>query len=435
MASGVPRLLRLEVAKQWTVNRDPGFWSPRELLAGDASLFAATSRLTVKRSLTSRFFMYEEQGATKLTDTNGPTQVLTCAPSELADLLHEGKNDSSNHDLPAQRRRHHYWTSPVRDVAPGLLKHLQGYESLHCDPQRIDPRGPSLWMGSPGSATQAHYDVADNVIVQLSGTKRIRVYHPKAATALYVFPDAHPRARKSQVNFDAPDHARFLNFASQLPAPVIDTVLQQGDALRIPAFWFHHVENGTLAVDSNEQQEQDQGPGVSLNLFALSAPMMVASEIFRDASRPFGFLAPAAAPQNSPNEEASEHYEFAVVALRALGWALFERLGMEGTPSAFIRTSLLDTRYVPLRSGGLPRNDHITRGQLQTRRRLTVSEEEQVDRCIARILPQFASLRSEDDEDGILSLVALHLLELWAVELVGAPSVEHAWEAVLLLDD
>jgi hypothetical protein len=68
------------------------------------------------------------------------------------------------------------------------------------------------------------------------------------------------------------------------------------------------------------------------------------------------------------------------------------------------------------------------------RSKLTVEEEEIISNCIARILPHFASLCEEDDDDGILPLVVCHLFELWAVELVGASSVAEVWEAVLLLD-
>lgn len=438
MASAVPRLLRHDITKQWA--RNPAGWSPHELLAGGSSVFLESSPLTVKRD-TSRFFMYEEHGneRVKLKDDNGPTQiVLQQSPSQLADLLCN------------EEGHYHYWTSPVADVAPGLLKRLQGYESLYDNDQRqlLDPRGPSLWMGSSGSATQAHYDVADNVLVQLFGTKRVRCYHPEAAWALHVFPDAHPRARKSQVNFDEPDHARFPHFSS-LPSPVLDIVLKPGDALQIPAFWFHHVENGRIPGLENDCKQLSSdpdpentidGPSVSLNIFALSVPMLVAQKIFMDASRPFGFLAAAAAAAPGGHEStdkvaAEHHYQFTVAALRALGWALLKGLGVQGPPDTFIRTFLLDTRYAPLTYGLTPKHTRgDSGGQEEERRKLTASEEKDIAMCISRILPQFDSLREKQNVNGITMLVACHLLELWAVELVGAPAVADAWEAALFMD-
>ena len=56
----------------------------------------------------------------------------------------------------------------------------------------------SVWIGGAGAVTQAHYDVAHNVFVQLHGTKRFTCWGPGAHVGLHVFPDAHPRARSSQ---------------------------------------------------------------------------------------------------------------------------------------------------------------------------------------------------------------------------------------------
>ena len=181
-----------------------------------------------------------------------------------------------------------YWTSPLASGAPELLARLPDFERLHdAEAGRglpTDPRGPSLWVGSANSATQAHYDVADNVLVALHGAKRLRCWPPSAAGKLHVFPDAHPRARKSQVNFDQPDHARFPLFAG-LPPPSLDVTLEPGDALLLPAFWFHHVENdplgcapGWLAGAIHPEAEwlllSVCSPSVSMNLFAPSAALL-----------------------------------------------------------------------------------------------------------------------------------------------------------------
>lgn len=257
-----PRILNSALTRTWV---GPGSrWAPHEL-AADRDLF--TTALTVKRSA-SRFFMYEEHRAGKLEDTagniGGSTELLQQAAPDFLTAVDAASGDGSN--------GYCYWTSPLTTAAPALLSRVPGFERLHelevqgktgagAAANRHaynDPRGPSIWIGSSRSATQAHYDVADNVIVQLHGTKRLQCYPPHAAAALHVFPDAHPRARKSQVNFDDPDHTRFPLF-STLPPPALDVTLQPGDALSVPAFWFHHVEN------------DPSGPSVSLNLFAASA--------------------------------------------------------------------------------------------------------------------------------------------------------------------
>ncbi|KAL3932871.1 MAG: hypothetical protein SGBAC_010645, partial [Bacillariaceae sp.] len=191
----VPRIIRNDLTKRLT---EMGYQqSPHDVL----SRFPASSHLTVKKSkAANRFFMYEEHSPAKIQDDDPMTPTTTKTPVELADLLASSKD------------HHYYWTSPISSVAPTLLqKEFDWYQQLHfgendnhLDPSiQLDPRGPSLWMGTSGSGTQCHYDVANNVILQLFGTKRIRCFAPHAGvTHLHVFPDAHPRARKSQVNLD-----------------------------------------------------------------------------------------------------------------------------------------------------------------------------------------------------------------------------------------
>ncbi len=392
-----PRLICPGITKSWI--QDPTSWSPHRILSGDASIFPSSLRMSVKRSLTSRFFMYEEHMGSKLKDDRGSTEILERSPQELADLLCEKREKTGGLE------RHHYWTSPIMDVAPSLLERMKGYTQIHGDGRLLDPRGPSLWMGSSGSATQAHYDVADNVIVQLFGSKRIRCFSPKAASALHVFPDAHPRARKSQVNFDTPDYDTFPNF-SLLPHPVIDVELLPGDSIFIPAFWFHHVENGT-------QERKEQLPSVSMNLFAISKSMMKAQSIFIDASQPFGSSSLAVDP---------------LAALNALTCKLFDELEMNISTSSFIKSNILDARYAPLQSKC---NDNTIR----IGRRMSASEEKLVSDCIARLKPQFLTLRDDGYDEGVFSLVLCHLIELWAVEMVGAPSVAILLRQLCSLDN
>lgn len=505
MSLAVPRLLRLDITKRWT--KDPSIWAPQKLLAGDDSFFPPSYSLSVKRSAKSRFFMYEEHAGAKLDDEDGPTEVMQVSPSHFADILNRKKFENGYdktkmemadrkiqlHEKHHHHHHHYYCTFPIANVAPGLLTLLNGYEKLydhvnhdndhnkanvpqHHQPM-IDPRGPSLWMGTNNSSTQAHYDVADNIICQLHGTKRVRCYSPKAASALHVFPDAHPRARKSQVNFDDPDLERFPYFSSLAP-PDLDVVLKPGCALFIPAFWFHHVENGSEFESEDEFSSGSvissgsigvgrPGPSVSVNVFSLSRPMMIAQSIFRDASRPLRSL--------SPSSLSGPSFDFAAAVLHALSWKLMKDLNMaDSDPRAFIQRHLLDTRYTPLLSTSIDEKNHNIGdadanadvddggddfedgcdddGPLKRAKAdLTVAEKEMISNCIARIIPQFESLREEnngendcgggggdagysrDEDDGVVSLVLCHLFELWAVELVGASSVEEVWKAAILL--
>jgi len=313
--------------------------------------------------------------------------------------------------------------------------------------------------------------------MQLFGTKRIRLWPPSAYRELHVFPDAHPRARKAQVNLEWLDsededattttdrqknHDARFPFFRALSNPYLDVLLEPGDVLEIPAFWFHHVENGRLPQTTTATFQggvQDE-PTVSINLFSLSQSMMMAQRIFQTASQlqPFA-VTERTSPQNDPT------LEFASVALRALGWELLQglstlqpppphdtRSNKYASPHIYIRTHLLQSRYGPLLGqdyfdNNNNDNNHDSDEDSNTCA-ITNEQTQAVQDCVARILPDFAALQAMDyhehdhDKDdhnntggggGIVDLVALHLLELWAVQLVGAPSVADAWKAAVHL--
>ena len=134
-----------------------------------------------------------------------------------------------------------YFTSRLDDPQLGrgeVATAEAGWEAAVLDPDAAAHPGasesyPSVWIGGQGSTTQAHYDVSSNYFAQLSGEKRFRLWGPEHHWALRVFPDAHPRARKAQIAIDGDPGT---------PPPALDVTLRPGDAIVVPAFWFHHVE-------------------------------------------------------------------------------------------------------------------------------------------------------------------------------------------------
>ncbi|XP_032385417.1 tRNA wybutosine-synthesizing protein 5 isoform X2 [Etheostoma spectabile] len=124
---------------------------------------------------------------------------------------------------------------------------------------RISSCGLQLWT---------HYDVMDNLLAQVTGTKRVALYSPQDALHLYLSGD------KSEVlDIDSPDLDRFPEFVK---ATRYECVLEPGDLLFIPALWFHN----TLALQF----------GVGVNVFWRHLP--AASY---DRKDPYGNKDPVAA--------------------------------------------------------------------------------------------------------------------------------------------
>lgn len=98
-------------------------------------------------------------------------------------------------------------------------------------------------MASAGTQLWTHYDVMDNLLIQIKGKKRAVLYSPKDALNLYLNGD------KSKVlDIDNPDLSRFPNFAN---ATRYECLLEEGDILFIPALWFHNVISLEFSIAVN----------------------------------------------------------------------------------------------------------------------------------------------------------------------------------------
>jgi hypothetical protein len=102
---------------------------------------------------------------------------------------------------------------------------------------------PGLWMGPRGSVTQLHHDFADNLFTQVRGQKRVILADPDCEELLHRFP-FRLYGRKSSWHLSlvktgaTPDLDRFPDFAG---VDLYDFVMQPGDMLYLPVFWWHEL--------------------------------------------------------------------------------------------------------------------------------------------------------------------------------------------------
>src|SRR5579862_7888289 len=102
---------------------------------------------------------------------------------------------------------------------------------------------PRIWFGSAIS-TPIHLDEWHNIGCVACGRRRFTLFPPQQVANLYVGPlDYAPTgAPMSLVQLHAPDFDRFPRFRTALAA-ALSAELGPGDALFIPALWWHHVES------------------------------------------------------------------------------------------------------------------------------------------------------------------------------------------------
>jgi hypothetical protein len=133
---------------------------------------------------------------------------------------------------------------PMVAVQSALIAEcLPGFEAENAL-KILDPSiQPRIWLGNK-VITPAHFDESNNVACVVSGRRRFTLFPPEQVANLYVGPlDYAPTGTPiSLVSFKEPDLARFPRFADALAAAQV-AELAPGDALYIPALWWHHVES------------------------------------------------------------------------------------------------------------------------------------------------------------------------------------------------
>jgi hypothetical protein len=102
---------------------------------------------------------------------------------------------------------------------------------------------PRLWLGN-AFLTPAHIDELDNLACVVGGRRRFTLFPPEQVRNLYIGPvDFTPAgAPISMVSLKSPDFERYPRFREALAA-ARTADLGPGDALYIPAVWWHHVES------------------------------------------------------------------------------------------------------------------------------------------------------------------------------------------------
>jgi hypothetical protein len=126
-------------------------------------------------------------------------------------------------------------STPIAPVLPGFER----ANRLDVLDEDIQPR---LWIGN-ASTVQTHHDMSDNIAVVVGGKRRFTLFPPDQVGNLYVGPlDFTPAGRPiSLVSLDDPDLDRFPRFAEALETAQ-SAELEPGDAIYIPALWWHHVQ-------------------------------------------------------------------------------------------------------------------------------------------------------------------------------------------------
>lgn len=105
-----------------------------------------------------------------------------------------------------------------------------------------------LWIGSGGTASALHYDAVNNLYAQVYGVKEVTLFSPQDSRYLYPQPTDSRAFYYSSVDVGCPDLTRFPLYSKAKPATI---VLEPGQMLFLPAFWWHYVKAVSTSISTN----------------------------------------------------------------------------------------------------------------------------------------------------------------------------------------
>lgn len=153
--------------------------------------------------------------------------------SEYLDLLATSTPGKTGND----RRYYYLQQQPIVEVFPQLVEEIN-------IPRYFEAREPEftgLWIGARDNISPLHYDVMDNLLAQVSGRKKIILFAPEQTDLLYPFSVRSQIAHLSQIdNLNQPDLKRFPKLQRAQPR---ECILEAGEILFIPVFWWHQVHS------------------------------------------------------------------------------------------------------------------------------------------------------------------------------------------------
>lgn len=198
-----------------------GSWSPESLVAK-----VGTNPVVVQSSPNGVFGLDEEKGGPRYEQKHMSFgeyagHVLSDEPSDVR--------------LYLQR-------SSIPDLLPQLMEDFDLPPYVERDQVYLT----NLWFGPGGNVTRLHYDVPNNFLAQVCGSKRFVMFPPGDMSRLYPF--RTKSYNMSQVNIDEPDLERFPRFRDARP---VEITLQPGEMLFIPSFWWHQVYSLETGVSVN----------------------------------------------------------------------------------------------------------------------------------------------------------------------------------------
>ena len=185
-------------------------------------------------------------------DNGAQVDALMLVPAEKGRIFYNPAMDGFNflrNRLPLTRIIEQIARYSAFESAPAVA--AQSALIRSCLPRFLDENRmplldgvePRIWLGN-AITVPAHFDDTNNIACVVAGRRRFTLFPPEQIGNLYIGPlDFAPTgAPISLVDFANPDFERFPRFR-QAREHALVAELGPGDAIYIPALWWHHVQS------------------------------------------------------------------------------------------------------------------------------------------------------------------------------------------------
>eukprot|EP00179_Madagascaria_erythrocladioides_P011090 CAMPEP_0198367816 /NCGR_PEP_ID=MMETSP1450-20131203/155381_1 /TAXON_ID=753684 ORGANISM="Madagascaria erythrocladiodes, Strain CCMP3234" /NCGR_SAMPLE_ID=MMETSP1450 /ASSEMBLY_ACC=CAM_ASM_001115 /LENGTH=234 /DNA_ID=CAMNT_0044075305 /DNA_START=134 /DNA_END=835 /DNA_ORIENTATION=+ len=192
--------------------------------------------------------------------------TTTSAVYATLQLFDNTTTDTANTTTLAQQLHHHYhhhW-SRVDSVATSFCADHIDNDDSSSSSSSSSTRATTVnvWIGTRGATA--------------AGAKRWQLAPPSVAVATY--PDIHPSARQAVLG---------SGDGGSAVVPVVDVVLRRGEALVIPAYYWHRVTTVDAVAPHNTTTSNTTGGfSVAINFWCEHSPPLAAYQRARDVPLP-----------------------------------------------------------------------------------------------------------------------------------------------------
>jgi ribosomal protein L16 Arg81 hydroxylase len=102
-----------------------------------------------------------------------------------------------------------------------------------------------------GVISTAHYDGQRNFVAMLRGKKRYILAPPSACKDIDLSPRGHPSARHATFDWSDSNEINKIERNDFFNINATEVVLEAGEVLYIPSFWFHYIVSLDNSIQCN----------------------------------------------------------------------------------------------------------------------------------------------------------------------------------------